>query len=122
MLYKEAKKILSDNKKDLLRLGVRALSLFGSIAKNEGSVTRDIDILIDFDSKKGLFIFIDLKNYLEDLLVVLNKNSWSNFGVKAARIDDRKLLRIALIRSNLRSLRSSILESFHARNYLKNFY
>ena len=27
-------------------------------------------------------------------LVLLNKNSWNNFGVKATRIDDRKLIRI----------------------------
>ncbi|MBX7067649.1 MAG: hypothetical protein K1X28_10505 [Parachlamydiales bacterium] len=37
-------------------------------------------------------------------LVLLTKNSWSNFGVKATQIDDRKLIRIGLIRINLRSL------------------
>ena len=31
-------------------------------------------------------------------LVVLNKNSWNNFGVKARIIDERKLIRIALIK------------------------
>jgi hypothetical protein len=55
------------------------------------------------------------------VLVVRNKNSWNNFGVKARIIGDHKLTRIELIRINLRSLRSSILRSFHARNYLKNF-
>gem|GEM_PF-2063703 len=55
-------------------------------------------------------------------LVVCAKNSWSNFGVKARIIEERKLRRIKLIRSILRSLRSSILRSFHARNYLKNFW
>jgi len=40
--------------------------------------------------------------------VVRNKNSWSNFGLKAHII-------------NLRSLWSSILRSFLVRNYLKNF-
>ena len=57
----------------------------------------------------------------ERILVLCNKSSWNNFGVKAAEIADRKLLRIALIRSSLRSLRSTISASFHARNYLKNF-
>lgn len=28
----------------------------------------DIDILVDFDSKKGLFMFVGLKNYLESIL------------------------------------------------------
>jgi len=36
--------------------------------------------------------------------VVLNKNSSGNFGVKAAEITERKFIRIALIRMNLRSL------------------
>jgi hypothetical protein len=68
MLLKEVKKILHKHKKDLARLGVRALALFGSVARNEASSKSDVDILIDFDSKKGLFIFMDIKNYLEELL------------------------------------------------------
>ena len=68
MRFKEAKRILSEHKKDLFQRGVRALSIFGSIARDEGSKTSDIDILIDFDSKKGLFLFVRLKKYLEQLL------------------------------------------------------
>ncbi|MES2273732.1 MAG: nucleotidyltransferase family protein [Chlamydiota bacterium] len=68
MLFNEAKKILTNHKKTLLQLGARALSLFGSVARDESSSTSDIDILIEFDSKKGLFGFINLKSYLEDLL------------------------------------------------------
>ncbi len=55
------------------------------------------------------------------MLVPSYQSFWINFGVKAAQIDDRKLIRIALIRINLRSLRSSISASFHARNCLKTF-
>jgi len=58
-----------------------------------------------------------LRNIVD--VVVLNKGSWDS--VKARTIDDRELIHIALIRINLRSLRSSILRSFHARNCLKNF-
>ncbi len=68
MMLNEAKKILCKNKKELSKLGVRTLSLFGSVAKNKASAKSDIDILIDFDSKKGLFGFMGLKNYLEELL------------------------------------------------------
>ncbi len=68
MLLKEAKKILNGHKKDLVRLGVRALALFGSVAKNKASTKSDVDILVDFDAKKGLFGFMNLKNYLEELL------------------------------------------------------
>jgi predicted nucleotidyltransferase len=55
MLFSEVKRILSAHKKDLLKRGVRALSLFGSIGRNEASKASDVDILVDFDSKKGLF-------------------------------------------------------------------
>lgn len=68
MLYREAKKILNSRKKTLLKLGVLSLSLFGSVARNEGSAKSDVDILIDFDTKKGLFAFVELRNYLKDLL------------------------------------------------------
>lgn len=68
MLLKEAQRILQSHKKDLSRLGVRALALFGSVARNESTAKSDVDILIDFDSKKGLFVFMDIKNYLEELL------------------------------------------------------
>ena len=68
MLFNEAQEILKEHKKDLSKLGVRSLAIFGSTAKNEGKRNSDVDILVDFDSKKGLFIFLDLKDYLEDLL------------------------------------------------------
>ena len=68
MLLKEARKILGAHKKDLLRLGARTLSLFGSVARNQASAKSDIDILVDFDAKRGLFGFMSLKNYLEELL------------------------------------------------------
>ena len=68
MLFSKAKKILKSHKKDLLQFGVRALAVFGSTARNEGFAASDVDILVDFDSKKGLFIFLDLKSYLENIL------------------------------------------------------
>ena len=68
MLFIEAKKIIVKNKKQLSKLGARALSLFGSVSKDESSPNSDIDILVDFDAKKGLFAFVFLKNYLEGLL------------------------------------------------------
>lgn len=68
MLLKEAQRILQSHKKDLSRMGVRGLALFGSVARNKRTPKSDIDILIDFDSGKGLFVFIDIKNYLEELL------------------------------------------------------
>ncbi|MGD0664263.1 MAG: nucleotidyltransferase family protein [Rhabdochlamydiaceae bacterium] len=68
MHLKQATKIINSHKKDLTRLGVRTLALFGSVARDEATRKSDIDIMIDFDSKKGLFVFMDIKCYLEELL------------------------------------------------------
>ncbi len=64
----KAKELLISHKKHLSRLGTRHLAIFGSTARNEARKSSDIDILVDFDAKKGLFVFVDLKFYLEDLL------------------------------------------------------
>ena len=68
MLFKQAQKIICSHKQKLSQFGVRALSVFGSIARNEGKKSSDIDILVDFDSKRGMFVFLDLKEYLERIL------------------------------------------------------
>lgn len=68
MLLKSASKILKQHKSELTEQGVRALAIFGSVARNESTSKSDVDILIDFDSKRGLFAFVDLKTYLEDIL------------------------------------------------------
>lgn len=66
--FKEAEKLLKNHQKHLSRLGTRRLAIFGSTARDEVTQTSDIDILVDFDAKKGFFVFADLKFYLEDLL------------------------------------------------------
>lgn len=68
MLFNEAEKILKIHKQDLSDLGANSLAIFGSIAKNESNKSSDVDILVDFDAKMGLFGFADLKFYLEDIL------------------------------------------------------
>ena len=66
--FEKAKKILLSHQEQLSQLGSRHLAIFGSTARNEARKISDIDILVDFDTKKDLFGFIDLKFYLEDLL------------------------------------------------------
>lgn len=68
MQSKPAIKILKNHKNDLYMHGVRSLSIFGSVATNKSKEKSDVDILIDFDSKKGLLAFISLKKYLEEIL------------------------------------------------------
>lgn len=66
--FDKAKKVLLSHQKQLSQLGSRHLAIFGSTARNEATKNSDIDILVDFDTKKDLFGFIDLKFYLEDIL------------------------------------------------------
>jgi predicted nucleotidyltransferase len=50
------------------RYVVKTLALFGSVARNEGRVDSDVDLLVEFSQQVGLFQFIGLKQYLESLL------------------------------------------------------
>ncbi|MBM3197968.1 MAG: nucleotidyltransferase family protein [Chlamydiae bacterium] len=68
MLLRTAMKILYQHKEEILRQGARELSIFGSVARNENRSKSDVDILVDFDAKKGLFAFVGLKQYLEAIL------------------------------------------------------
>ena len=66
--FDKIKTLLTPHREHLNRLGTRHLAIFGSTARNEATQTSDIDILVDFDAKKGLFVFVDLKSYLEEIL------------------------------------------------------
>lgn len=61
---------IKKHEKELKSLGAKDFAIFGSVAREENTAGSDIDILIDFDPKKGLFVFVDLKMYLESLLGV----------------------------------------------------
>jgi len=50
------------------RFSVKALAIFGSIARNESTDNSDVDVLVVFDRKAGFDLFMDLKFYLENLL------------------------------------------------------
>jgi hypothetical protein len=66
--FNKIKKVLTAHKEQLVHLGTRHLSIFGSASRGEAKASSDIDILVDFDAKKGLFVFADLKFYLEEIL------------------------------------------------------
>ena len=68
MSFHQAKKILSKHKKELCRLGVRTLAIFGSVARNKGSTKNDLDVLIDFDRPISLFDLAAVQQFLEQAL------------------------------------------------------
>ena len=49
------------------RFSVKALSIFGSIARDESTGNSDVDVLVVFDQKASFDVFMDLKFYLEEL-------------------------------------------------------
>ena len=53
---------------DLKALGVASLAVFGSVARGDEGEGSDIDILVSFSKSVGVFEFLDVKAYLENLL------------------------------------------------------
>jgi predicted nucleotidyltransferase len=50
------------------KYGVRSLSLFGSVARDEDGPASDVDLLVEFDRPVGYFGLFALQDYLESLL------------------------------------------------------
>ena len=50
------------------QFGVKSLSLFGSVARNEATSTSDVDLLVEFSRPVGYFGVFALQDYLEKLL------------------------------------------------------
>jgi len=50
------------------RFGVESLALFGSVVKGTARPDSDLDMLVTFRRTPGLFGFLELKQYLEQLM------------------------------------------------------
>lgn len=65
----EALAILSSHRAALKEdFGVKSLAIFGSVARDEARADSDVDILVEFDQRVGLFEFSRLQRHLGDLL------------------------------------------------------
>jgi uncharacterized protein len=59
---------LLDAHRDRLHdFSVKALFLFGSVARDEATPESDVDLLVEFDRPVGLFTLLGLQSYLEEL-------------------------------------------------------
>ena len=69
MLTKDHAFQLLREKQDFLRdeFGVSRIGLFGSVARDHANDSSDIDMVVEFSRPIG-FRFMDLADYLEDLL------------------------------------------------------
>ncbi|MEC4804324.1 MAG: nucleotidyltransferase family protein [Jaaginema sp. PMC 1079.18] len=60
---------LIEQKRDRLdEFAVKALFLFGSVARNEATSDSDVDFLVEFNRPVGLFTLLGLKSFLEEVL------------------------------------------------------
>ena len=88
---------ISAQREELIRLfGVRSLSLFGSVARDEGRHDSDVDVLVDFDGPTTFDGHMGLLVFLEDLLgcrvdVVTTKG----LKPRLRPLIDRDLVRVA---------------------------
>jgi predicted nucleotidyltransferase len=64
----EALEILRAGQAELRSMGVTSLAIFGSVARDEAGPESDVDILVEVERPMGMFRFLDIKYYLEDLL------------------------------------------------------
>ncbi|BAZ10638.1 DNA polymerase beta domain protein [Calothrix sp. NIES-4071] len=60
--------IIEAHREELREMGVKSLDLFGSVARDEATENSDVDFFVEFDREVGLFEFIGVRLYLEDIL------------------------------------------------------
>lgn len=61
--------ILNGHKSEIQnRFPVKTLGVFGSAVKGELTEKSDIDVLVEFEKSIGFFEFLDLEEYLSELL------------------------------------------------------
>ncbi len=69
MSLEKIKEILEKHRDELeRRYGVKEIGIFGSYVRGEQKVGSDIDILVDFERIPTLLEFIELENYLSEML------------------------------------------------------
>lgn len=62
-------KTLAAHKEELQqRYKVKEIGVFGSVVRGEQKGTSDVDILVEFEKPIGFFTFLELEEYLSNLL------------------------------------------------------
>ncbi|MDJ0662088.1 MAG: nucleotidyltransferase family protein [Crocosphaera sp.] len=61
-------RIIAEHREALEKLGVKSLSLFGSVARDEAGPDSDVDFLVEFNRQGGFFQLFRVQHYLEDIL------------------------------------------------------
>jgi len=65
----EIKETLKKHEKELKeKYGVKEIGIFGSYLRGEAKEGSDLDILVEFEKSIGFFKFLELEEYLADLI------------------------------------------------------
>jgi predicted nucleotidyltransferase len=66
---RDIEKLVKENKIVLTKqFKVKEIGIFGSVVRGEEKETSDVDILVEFVEPIGLFKFLELEEYLSDLI------------------------------------------------------
>ena len=69
--FEQLKDILSNHKQELSdRFKVEEIGIFGSYVRERQKKKSDLDVLVSFSETIDLFTFVELENYLSDVLGV----------------------------------------------------
>jgi predicted nucleotidyltransferase len=69
--FEKLKDILAEHKQQLKdRYKVEEIGIFGSYVRKEQKKKSDLDVLVSFSETIDLFTFVELENYLSDILDV----------------------------------------------------
>ncbi|MFN0148820.1 MAG: nucleotidyltransferase family protein [Dehalococcoidia bacterium] len=61
-------RVLGEHKGEFARFGVKSLSIFGSVARDEARDDSDLDVLVEFEGPTKFQPYMDLKFFLEEIL------------------------------------------------------
>lgn len=64
----ELKTILSEHKSKIKKqFKVKSIGIFGSYVRGDSNKRSDVDVLVEFSEPIGMFIFLDLEEYLQGI-------------------------------------------------------
>lgn len=70
-VFQRIRNILAEHKEQIKdKFDVKEIGVFGSYVRGQQNKRSDIDILVEFKQPVGLFEFMDLEEYLENLLKI----------------------------------------------------
>lgn len=88
--------ILKQHWAALKQLGVRSLSIFGSVARDEARSDSDVDILVEIEPPLTFDRYMEIKFYLEDRLgTQVDLVSWRSLKPQIRDVVEREAIRVA---------------------------